>query len=530
MPLTTVRLLARALARRGARHAFGVPGGETLPLIQALADEGVDFVLVRHEGSAGFAADACAQLTGGIGVCVATLGPGATNLVSGLAGCLLDRAPVVAITGQVPEHRVGVYTHQTLDQRALFAPVCKHSVTLSAQEAWREIPLALRRLLDGRPGPVHLNVPTDVSGAEQPGVWPDDPPPRLGLPDVSAARARLAASRRPAILVGPGVLRSAAGPALEALAEACGAPVWTTYKAKGILDEHHPLSAGAVGLSPPVDALARGMLAEADLLLLIGYDAVEMRPHWLPGWPGALPVVAIDRSPPLDLLCAPVETLVGDIPGILAALTGPAGGGWVAERLARYRVEVEALFLEEPGTLGPATAIRAVQAALPPDAVATLDVGAHRITASHVWRCAAPSTLLQSNGFSSMGYGLPAAIGARLSCPERPVVAIVGDGGLQMSLGELGVVAERGLDLVVVVLVDESLALIELKQRRMGLPLRGVRLGNPDFGAVARAYGGVGARAETPEAVRRAVAEAVARGGLTIVEAPIDAGAYNRQM
>ncbi len=533
---TAAQLLARALARLGVRYAFGMPGGEVLPILEALRQEGVEFVLVRHEGSAGFMADAAWQLTGAPGVCVSTLGPGLTNLVTGVAGAWLERSAVVAISGQVESGIYNVYTHQTLDQQALLRPVVRASVTLSAREAWREIPLTLRRLFEGRPAPVHLNVPADVATAPQPGVFDDrfQAAPRMPAePDLAAAAARLAAAQRPLLLLGPADRSPEAARGIRALAEAARAPALSTYRAKGLVDETSPRSLGAFGLSPVVDRHQSALVAEADLLVLIGFDAADLRPQWLPGWPASTPCLVLDSHPPTDLL-SPVEHLllgpVGPVASLLAerVLATEARSDWPEARLDAHRAAIAAPFQDGPD--GPATAIRALQEALPQDALVALDVGAHRITACHVLRQRAPGLLLQSNGLASMGYGLPAALAGAILRPGRPTVALTGDMGLLMCLGELGVAQERGLDLIVAYLSDESLALIELKQARGGLPPVGVRFQNPAVEPLARAFGGVGETARGPEAIRAAVSRALTRGGLTLLEIPVRAADYNGQM
>lgn len=533
---TPSQLLARALRAAGVRHAFGMPGGEVLPLLDALRAEGIDFVLVRHEGSAGFMADAAWQLTGAPGLCVATLGPGATNLVSGVAGALLERTPLVAVVGRVADAHRNVYTHQTLDQPALFRPIVKHAVTLTAAAAWREIPLALRHLFDGRPGPVFIELPVDVAETPQAGAWVDrfEPAPAPPAPGaVSAAAAALAGARRPVILLGPADRSLETQAALAPLVARLGAPTLASYRAKGLLDESDPWCAGAFGLSPVVDRAQQALLERADVVLTVGFDAADLRPQWLPGWPPSARLVAVDRAPPLDLLHPVEHLLVGPIPATLAALDAalvPLGARalWTPAELARHRAEIEAPFHDGPD--GPAAAIRAIQAAAPPDVITAFDVGAHRITAAHVWRCATPGGLLQSNGLASMGFGLPAAIAARICRPDRPALAITGDMGLWMALGELGVAQERGLDLVVAYLSDESLALIELKQQRMRLPTAGVRFRNPAVEPLAAAFGGKGWRARGPEAIAEAVRGAFAQGGLHLIEIPVDAAAYARQM
>jgi len=532
-PETFCDTLAGALAARGVRHAFGMPGGVLLGLIDAFRRHGIDFVLVRHEGSAGFMAGVCAQLTGSPGVCLATLGPGVTNLLSPMAGAWLERSRVLAITGQIQTDLLGRYTHQILDQVALFEPISKHSVLLTPTDIEDEFATALANLDGGRPGPVHLDVPAELwsaKGIKAPGpAIVEQAPVAPGLTDEAALALRSA--KRPVIAVGLADLSMAAHQAVTHFAHALRAPVITTYRAKGILDESDPWSAGAFGLSPVVDATQQALLEEADLLIAVGLDPVELRPQWLPGWPETLPMMVVDPHGQPDL-CHPVRwDLRGDIPTTLQGLAGRVEGGdstWTPTDIAIHRGHTASAFDDGPD--GPAATIRAVQRGLGPDGFVSMDVGAHRITASHVWQCTEPLQQMQSNGFSSMGTGLPGAIAAKLCRPDQPVAALTGDMGLWMTLGELGVAQDRGLDLIVVFLADESLSLIELKQERIPLPNHGVRFSNPDSIRIAEAFGGQGRRVRGEAAVEAAVAEARAAGGLWIIEAGIDAAAYRAQM
>ncbi len=528
---TAARCLARSLADRGVRWAFGMPGGVLLPLLDALEQEGIRFVLTRHETAAAFMAEAVWRTTGAPGVALGTLGPGATQLLSGVAGAWLDRAPLVAVTGEIAERNRTLYTHQILDQKALFTPVVHRSVTCTHQEAWREIPLALRHLDAGRPGPVHLNLPGDVATSEQPGFFPErfSPAPSVPLGDEMAeAIALVRAARRPVIAVGCSDLSDRVDLTLYALAHQLRAPVLTSYKAKGILSETDTWSGGAFGLSPVVDRAQQALLTDCDLLIAVGLDPVELRPQWLPGWPTELPVVAVDRTPPVDLVAPLARVLVGDVSQILQKLAVQGASTWTPDEVAKHRHDQLVAFDDGPD--GPAETLRALRRALPAEGICTLDVGAHRITACHAWTCTRPRRLLQSNGFSTMGYGLPAAIGAGLANPGTPVMAVTGDMGLWMYAGELGTAAEQGLDLVVVYLSDASLSLIALKQERLALPTKGVRFENPKVEHLAAAFGGVGVQVRGTEAVEAAAREALEAGGLRVIEAVIDPAGYRRQM
>ncbi len=540
MAQTHAQLLARALHARGARFAFGMPGGDVLPLLDAFAEVGIQFVLLRHEGSAGFAAAAVYELTRSPGVAVSTLGPGATNLVSGAAGALLDRARIVCITGQASAHIRDRYTHQVLDQVALMKPVTLRSTDVDLQAGGMQILASLRALDTSRPGPIHLDLSsTTASTPSSVGFedWQLQPKARPGgVPDVSEAATLLRAAKRPVVVVGCGDLCFAAANGVRRLVTALEAPALCTYKALGMADPDHPLYAGPMGLSPVVDRHQQALLQQADLMVAVGLDPVELRPDWLPGWPEDLPLVAVDPHGQPDLLGAVVHDLVGPTRDTLDALREAAFGDegtsaastWNEAALADHRSAWWAPF--EDGPTGPASAVRAIQRAAPANTRLCMDVGAHRITASHAWICREPLQNLQSNGLCSMATGLPFGLASKLVDPNRPCVVLSGDMGLLMCVGELGAVVEHNLDLVVVVFLDASLSLIELKQERKQLRGGGVRFANPDFVGLARSFGGEGVEVEGEDAVEAAVADALAKGGLQVIGVRIDAQAYRQQM
>lgn len=533
-------LLARALQVRGVTHAFGMPGGATLPLLEAFREVGIEFVLVRHEGAAGFMADAAFHVTRAPGVCIATLGPGATNLVSGVTGSLLERSRVVAITSQIGSAIRGRYTHQIIDHIEIFKPITRRAVHVTGETAGMQLMMTLAALERQAPGPVLIDIPTEMNTARVPAVDPDWGRARglRPVPDVTAAAELLRAARRPVVVVGCGELSNTAANGARRLQVAADAVGLTTYRGAGMLDEGHPLWGGCFGLSPVVDEAQQALLAEADLMVAVGLDMVELRPNWLPGWPEDLPIISVDAHGQPDLMGDIRSRLNGPVRETLDALReaafGPADvvepgeSSWDDASLAVHRQRWRRPFLDGPD--GPAAAIHAVQKGSPDGTRFCLDVGAHRITAAHVLRAQIPNQILQSNGFSSMGVGLPAAIACRIVEPDRPVVALTGDAGLWMTLGELGIVQERGLDLVVVYLADSALSLIQLKQERQDLPENGVTFRNPDVEKLAAAFGGVGVSVRGKRAVEAAVRAAHERGGLTVIEAAIDPAPYRQQM
>jgi acetolactate synthase-1/2/3 large subunit len=527
-------ILARALYQAGCRYAFGMPGGEVLRLMRALEEAGIAFHLAKHETPAGFMAEGAYHMTGAPAVLLATLGPGVTNAVNAVANALQDRVPVIFITGCVDPIDQEGYTHQVFDHGRFLAPVVKGSFTLVDGAVETIAEKALRLATEGRPGPVHIDVPISVAGREQPAA-PAVRPPRLAPmapasgPELEAARAAFANAEKPLIVAGMEVLHQGAEGALGALVEGHGLPLVTTYKAKGLVDESHPLVLGGAGLSPLADEVLLPLVAEADFVLLAGYDPIEMRHGWKRPWdPARATVVELTGAPNYHGMHQAGLSLVGSIAHGLDALSAgvETKTRWAGGEIAEARQALAERFpLDEDW--GPAAVVDEVRRALPPEGVASVDSGAHRILLSQAWRCPAPRRLLQSSGFCTMGPALPLAIGAKLAAPERPVVAFTGDAGLEMVLGELATLRDLALPVTVVVFVDASLALIELKQRRQGDPNLGVDFGATDFPAVARALGGHGVAVQNRAALRAALEESFAAEGFTLIAAEIGPQAYD---
>ena len=531
--------IARRLREAGARHAFGIPGGEVLALMDALDRAGIQFHLVKHESAGGFMADAIACLTGTPAVLVATLGPGVSNLVSAVAHAYLDRTPMIVLTACLDAGTTATYTHQVFDQSALLTPITKWSVTLGERGAAAQIDRAIRLVGSGVPGPVHLNVPTRVAGAAL-----DAPPhdlPRQARQALSAGSdldtllGWLGSAERPLILAGLGILAHGAHAELAAFARRAGAAVITTYKAKGVIPEDDPLAIGGAGLSPVADRALFKALHAADLVLCLGYDPVEMRDSWIQPWDARVDSAEIAWAPVDHAVHRTGLQFVADLRASLAQLGSMipdrAGTTWLDGTPGAARAEIRAS-LRPAGAphWGPHAVVETCRGAFPRTTIATVDTGSHRILLSQVWECYEPGALLQSTGLATMGYGLPAAIGAKLARPERPVVCFTGDGGLEMTIGELATLRDLAVPMTIVCFADRSLALIELKQRRMGLPNLGVDFPGTDLVAVAQAYGGHGERVSSREELARACRDALARDRFTLIEAAVDKSEYGGQM
>lgn len=525
-------VLARRLYEAGCRHAFGMPGGEVLTVIDALDRAGIRFILAKHENAAGFMAEGVHHVDGAPAILVATVGPGAMNGVNVVANADQDRVPLIVITGSVDAHEAETYTHQVLDHRKVFEPITKATFTLTAQAADVVADKALGIATEGRAGPVHIDVPISVADApaQDRGIRrkPASPAAPAG-PDLETARRWLGAAERPLILAGLDVLYDGSAEALRGFAESHAVPVITTYKAKGVLPEGHALSLGAAGLSPLADRHLLPLVDRADLILLVGYDPIEMRPGWQHPWnPATKRVIDIHAAPNHHYMHQASLSFLADTGATLAALSDGVAPRvtWLGDEIAAARSALAEAFPADDAW-GPAAVIDECRRVLPADTIATVDSGAHRILLSQMWRCPAPRLLLQSSALCTMGCAVPLAIGAKLAAPERPVVSFSGDAGLLMVAGDLATAAELGQAPVFVVFVDRSLALIELKQRQRQMPNLGVDFAGHDFAAIGRAFGGHGVTVETRADLKAALTAALEADRFTVIAAVIRQHAYD---
>ncbi len=540
--VTGADVMARALHGAGVRHAFGVPGGEILAFVAALERAGVAFILARHETAAGFMAEGMWHATGAPALLVTTLGPGATNALNVVANAFQDKVPMIVVTGCIDGALAHGYTHQIVDHAALFRPIVK--ATLRAERGVEALVMAkaLRIACAGRPGPVHIDLPMPVAEGRAGPQAPIAAAKALAPPlcDLTQAETMLRGARRPLILAGLDLVSARGAGALDALATRLGAPVLTTYKAKGLIREDDPRVVGAVGLSPKADTIVRPLIEAADVIVLAGYDPVEMRIGWRDPWPTDKAVIELAAEDANHGMHASTLLHVGDVAALSAALAaGPAlQGTWPGAEPQAARAAFRAAFAEpSPARFGPHAVFAAARRIAPPGTVATADSGAHRILLSQMWACDAPRRLLQSSGYCTMGGALPLAAGHALATGE-PTLCFVGDAGLEMGMGDLATIRDHGLPVIIVVLVDDSLALIELKQRAMGLPRRGVDLGQTgganagrtgtDFALVTSGFGGHGVTVDAPAAFERALAEAFARrDSFSLIAARIGDRAYD---
>jgi acetolactate synthase-1/2/3 large subunit len=527
----TAAPLAEALASAGTELVFGVPGGgSNLDVIGAAETAGCRFVLAHGETAAGIMAGVVGELTGRPGACVVTRGPGAASAVNAVAQAWLDRQPLVLLTDCVSAGDLARVSHQRLDHQSLFGPITKASVRCRADDTRLADLVALT--VEGRPGPVHIDVdPHARSGA---GV--DDvraPPHQSAAAQLDAVRTAMRAARRPAVVVGVGAVavpasrRIALRDALHRFLADAHAPALTTYKARGVVSDLDPSAAGvATGATIESD-----VLDAADLIVGVGLDPVELIPA---PWPYAAPVVLLGGWPIDDSTYfgdRVAAELTGDLATTLEALAGELDTAEPAVPAQRHRaLALNRLREAEPSSPAGLTAREVAsitQEAAGPGAVATVDAGAHMLVAVPQWETRAPGDLLVSSGLATMGFALPAAIGAALVHPGRRVVCLTGDGGLGMTLAELETLARLRLDVLVVVFNDSTLSLIAIKQRSEGHGgVAAVRYRSTDYAAIARGCGLTAETVRDAAALRRAARAACARRGPTLLDVTVDPSGY----
>lgn len=478
--------VVKALESQGIRHIFGLPGGAVLALYDALRESSITHTLVRHEAAAAHAASGYARATGEVGVCIATSGPGATNLLTGIAAATMDSIPLVAITGQVPSRLIGRDVFQEVDMVGASAPFAKHVLQVrSAIDLPRTILEAIHIARTGRPGAVVVDIPSDIASDEANMDFSE----KINLPgyrpvveghpiQVRKIRAALAASRRPLILAGGGVLSSGAWEPLRVLAEHLGAPVALTMMGLGAFPAHHPLCLGLTGMHG--DRRAMQALSQADLVLVAGARLGDRGrvEHTLR--PGTI-LIHMDADPAeIGKTLRTDIPVVGDVGTILRSLPDhslPQRDPW-AFPVAEHDTHPMAAFMERIADL------------MPEDMIITTDVGQHQLWAARYLPVNQPRSFITSGGLGVMGYGLPAAIGACLGT-EKSALLITGDGSFQMHLPELATLAASGVQVKILLLDNGTLGLVrELQDDHQEGRHFGVHLhGNPDFCTLASAYG-----------------------------------------
>jgi len=525
--MKAAELFVRCLENEGVEYIFGIPGEENLDMMDALLSSRIQFICTRHEQGAAFMADVYGRLTGRAGVCMATLGPGATNLITGVADANMDHAPLVAIAGQADTHRLHKESHQVLDLEELFRSFTKYSSRLLAPDIIPEVTRkAFKVAQTEKTGACFIEFPENIAK-----MMVDDVPLAVkhsSMPEPPAERVTRAAelissARQPIILAGNGVVRAGAWENLAAFAERLNIPVANTFMAKGVVPFRHPMALGSAGLQSQ-DYINFGF-EHADVIICIGYDLVEYHPYlWHPTRDRT--IVHIDASPAeVDAHYSVSVGVVGDIKHALDRIAGQATphDGQRMRRLREALIEEMNQHRDDAECpVKPQKIIWDLRTAMDLEDIVICDVGAHKMWMARMFRCEYPNTCLISNGFASMGIAVPGAIAAKLACPERKVVAVTGDGGFLMNVQEIETACRLKIPMVVLVWNDAAYGLIEWKQMNQFGRTSHVKFNNPDFIQLAQSFGAKGYRIEQAGQLLPILRQALNDDAVSIIDCPVD--------
>jgi acetolactate synthase-1/2/3 large subunit len=532
MKTVAERFVERLIAH-DIRFAFGIPGGPWIPYMEAMRRLDLPFTVVANEASAGFMADVSYRLTGRPALCHGTFGPGATNLATGVGCAHLDRSALIAATTEPTDAMRRRIMQMNIDHQALFAPLTKCTERADAGGIDDLVDRSVATACAEVPGPVHIGLPSDL--ADQPIIAgknatsrPPPAPPAAAPPPpalLAAAGEAIRKAKRPLMAVGLTALRLNLGPLVLKLAEKLQAPVVLTPMAKGLVPEDHPLYTGVL-FHARSDLLA-DIIKQADLVVGIGYDPVEFNyEDWLPDAPLVhLDTRPADVAPRVNLAVDAVGNLVAGLAHLLAVKM--AATEWDLKLLAEHRLKLYEALRPKGAGLQPGETLEILRALLPPEGIMTCDVGAHTHLIGQIWPTPAPGRQLMTNGWSSMGFAVPAALAAVLCRPEVPVVGVTGDGGFTMMAGELITARRLNLDCVILVLADRMLSLIEVKQGWKDCDPRTSVLYDRRFIDADRIFGVPVHTADTPEALQLALKKAFQTTGPAVVEAVVDGTAYH---
>lgn len=529
--LNTAELLVKCLENEGVEYIFGLPGEENLDVLEALKNSSIKFITTRHEQGAAFMADVYGRLTGKAGVCLSTLGPGATNLMTGVADANLDGAPLVAITGQVGTDRMHIESHQYLDLVAMFAPVTKWNKQIVRPGITPEVVRrAFKTAQSEKPGAVHIDLPENIAAMPADGSpLPLDSQEKVyaSYRTLNMAAAVISKAKNPLILAGNGAIRANASEALTEFATALNIPVANTFMGKGVIPYTHPLALWAVGLQQR--DLISCAFDRSDLIIAVGYDLIEYSPKkWNPE--GKLPIIHIGMTPAeIDSSYAPVVEVVGDITDSLIDILKradrqnkptPVTAGLKTEIRADYET-----YANDTGfPIKPQKLIYDLRQVMGPEDIAICDVGAHKMWMARHYHSDCPNTCIISNGFAAMGIAIPGAIAAKLVHPDKRIVAVTGDGGFMMNCQELETALRVGTPFVTLIFNDGGYGLIEWKQFNHFGTSSFIKFGNPDFVKFAESMGLKGYRVESTQDLIPTLEEAFRQDVPTVIDVPVDYG------
>lgn len=522
----------KALENENVEYIFGVPGEENIDFLEALRKSDIKFILTRHEQGAGFMADVYGRLTGKAGVCLATIGPGATNLITPIADANLDRSPVVAITGQADTLRMHKESHQYIDIVSMFRPVTKWNTRIGRADIVAEaVRKAFKTAESEKPGATHLEFPENV--ATEPCKSPDFfeiRKVRRPAPDykaVNQAVELIKKSKKPLILAGNGTIRKRATKQLRILLEKTGIPICNTFMAKGAAGYKYPYNLFTIGLQSRDHVTCA--FEESDLIISIGYDIVEYAPRfWNPDGNKRIVHIDFDQAE-VDYWYDPEIELVGDIASTLWEINERIDDSFPKE-LGKYSEKHRQRIVDDihehdnssEFPFKPQKILHDIRCVLDKDDILISDVGAHKMWIARMYTAYEPNTVLISNGFASMGIGLPGGIAAKLVYPERKVMTVSGDGGFLMNIQELETAVRLGTPTVNMVWSDGTFGLIEWKQKNKFGEAFATRFGNPDWVKLADSYGAVGIRVEKGDDLKKVLENAFQYKKPVVIDCPVD--------
>lgn len=527
----TAQMLVESLLAEGVDTIFGIPGEETLDLMFAIRDSGIRFIPTRHEQGAAFMADVYGRLTGRAGVCLSTLGPGATNLVTGVADAFLDGAPLVAITGQVSTDRMQLTSHQYLDLEGMFAPITKRTKQVIRPDTVSEIVrLAFKYAESGKPGATHIDLPKNIAKlpADTRPMLRQKPQVTYANPEQISTAARLISSaRNPIILIGAGAVRAGASQAITELATRLHIPAVNTMMAKGVVPMDNPYSLWTIGI--PQQDYVNKAFRMADTVIAIGYDIVECAPSKWDARPD-MTIVHIDtQSADVNRDYQPTVEVVGEISDSIYQILRSVRRGTIPTRMLDIRREMEEqhrqMAEDNSFPMKPARILADIRKVMGRQDILVSDVGAHKMWIARHYNCYEPNTCLISNGFASMGFAVPGAFAAKMLNMDKRVLAVSGDGGFMMNSQELETAVREKVPFVTLIWEDSHYGLIKWKEEEQ---FQGescyVSFTNPDFKALAEAMHCKGYRVERAEDLIPTLEEAFAQPVPSVVTVQVDYG------
>jgi acetolactate synthase-1/2/3 large subunit len=525
---TTAELVVKCLENEGVKYIFGIPGEENLALINALKESSIKFITTRHEQGAAFMADVYGRLTGKPGVCLSTLGPGATNLMTGVADANLDGAPLVAITGQVGTDRMHIESHQNLDLVAMFAPVTKWNKQIVRPDTAAEIVRkAFKTAVTEKPGACHIDLPQNIAS------MPADAMPLRHVPceksfasysSIEKAAVAISRAKNPLILAGNGAIRSRASKAIIEMAERLSIPVANTFMGKGIIPYTNPMSIWSMGLAQK-DYVNR-IFEKTDLVITIGYDIIEYSPKkW--NSKGDIKIIHIsEEKSEINRCYIPEVEVIGDISDSVYEIIRRSARSEAPKQVLKIREDMQKDYEEysndDAFPMKPQKILYDLRKVMGADDIVISDVGAHKMWIARHYHCLKPNTCIISNGFASMGIAIPGALAAKLINPDKKVIAVTGDGGFMMNSQELETARRVGTPFVTLIFNDSNYGLIKWKQEERYGESACVSFTNPDFKMLAESMGLKGYRISKAEELLPTLEEAFKQDVPSVIDCAVD--------